>query len=138
MWLTILPSPFTLLLTAPLSRLNAGLAKLHKAVEAFQHGLSIDPNDKQCLQGLRETQAQIQKNMMEGASEEQQKRALEDPEIRNIYNDPMVRATLEAMSKDPEASKKAMSNPGMREKINKLMAAGLLSFGGPGAGGGSK
>ena len=34
--------------------------------------------------------------------------------------------------------RKAMENPGMRQKINKLMAAGLLSFGGPGAGGGQK
>lgn len=43
-----------------------------------------------------------------------------------------VRATLEQMSQDPEAAQKAMANPGMREKINKLMAAGLLSFGGAG------
>jgi hypothetical protein len=36
------------------------------------------------------------------------------------------------MSTDPEAGRAAMQNPGMREKINKLVAAGLVSFGGPG------
>lgn len=114
-----------------------GLAKLHNAIKSFQTGLDIDPTDRQCLKGMQETQAQIQKNMTEGASEEQRQRALEDPEIRQIYSDPMVRTTLEQMSRDPEASRKAMENPGMREKINKLMAAGLLSFGGP-QGGASK
>jgi hypothetical protein len=29
--------------------------------------------------------------MMNGPSEEQQRRALEDPEIRQIYSDPVVR-----------------------------------------------
>lgn len=111
---------------------HKGLSKLHNALKSFQKGLEISPNDPQCLKGLRETQAQIQQSMMNGPNEEQQKRALEDPEIRQIYSDPMVRATLEQMSQDPEAAQKAMANPGMREKINKLMAAGLLSFGGAG------
>eukprot|EP00750_Incisomonas_marina_P017336 INCI20245.1.p1 GENE.INCI20245.1~~INCI20245.1.p1 ORF type:complete len:599 (-),score=169.67 INCI20245.1:179-1975(-) len=117
---------------------HKGLSKLHKALECFEAGLAIEPNDAQCLKGLQETQAAIQKNMYEGSSEEQRQRALEDPEIRQIYGDPLVRATLEQMSKDPDAYRKAMENPGMRQKINKLMAAGLLSFGGPGAGGGQK
>merc|ERR1719498_149230 len=77
---------------------HKGLSKLHNALKSFQKGLEISPNDPQCLKGLRETQAQIQQNMMNGSSEEQQKRALEDPEIRQIYSDPMVRATLEQMS----------------------------------------
>ena len=76
---------------------------MHKALECFEAGLAIDPNDAQCLKGLQETQAAIQKNMYEGSSEEQRQRALEDPEIRQIYGDPMVRATLEQMSKDPDA-----------------------------------
>ena len=59
----------------------------------------------------------------------------QDPEIRQIYSDPMVRSTLEQMSKDPAAYQKAMSNPGMAMKIQKLMAAGLLSFGGSGKAG---
>jgi stress-induced-phosphoprotein 1 len=77
--------------------------------------------------------------MTEGSTEEQRQRALEDPEIRSIFNDPVVRSTLEAMGSDPAASKAAMQNPGMREKINKLVAAGLLSYGGgEGNGGGRK
>ena len=56
---------------------NAGLAKLHRAIESFQAGLEIEPKDRQCLQGLQETQAAIHKNMTEGATEEQRQRALE-------------------------------------------------------------
>lgn len=74
--------------------LRLGLSKLHNALKSFQKGLEISPNDPQCLKGLRETQAQIQKNMMTGPNEEQQKRALEDPEIRQIYSDPMVSSII--------------------------------------------
>ena len=62
-----------------------GLKKLHRAVDCFQAGLEIDPNDKQCIQGMRETQAAIQKNMMNGPNEEQQKRALEVRRFHAYY-----------------------------------------------------
>jgi len=60
---------------------------------------------------------------------ETQRRAMEDPEIRSILNDPVVNTVLQEMSTDPSAYQRHMSNPVMGAKIQKLIAAGLLKTG---------
>jgi len=107
------------------------LKKYHKAMETARKGLEIDPNDRMCQDQLQKTVEVIQRNMTsEGpADAETQRRAMEDPEIRSILNDPVVRTVLDEMSTDPTASQRHMSNPVMAAKIQKLIAAGLLRTG---------
>lgn len=106
------------------------LKKYHKALESAQKGLEIDPNDKMCLDQLRATHRVINENMSKPADPEAIKRAQEDPEIRAILSDPVVNQVIQDMSKNPGAAQKHMSNPGIAEKINKLIAAGILRTGG--------
>merc|ERR1712037_250500 len=116
---------------ARLATIQHFLKKFHKALETAQKGLAIDPNDRMCQAQLEKTVKAIQDNMNSaGAPDpETQRRAMEDPEIRSILNDPVVNTVLQEMSTDPTASQRHMSNPVMAAKIQKLIAAGLLRTG---------
>merc|ERR1712025_1167658 len=82
------------------------LKKYHKAMETAQKGLEIDPNDKMCQAQLQKTVQAIQQNMSSKgpADPETQRRAMEDPEIRAILNDPVVQTCLQEMGRDPTAA----------------------------------
>ena len=49
-----------------------------------------------------------------------------DPEIQQILQDPAVRQTLQDMQENPAYAQKAMADPDLRGKIEKLVAAGVL------------
>lgn len=57
---------------------------------------------------------------------------MQDPEIQNILRDPMVNQALQDLQRSPEAAQNVLRDPTMAAKINKLIAAGILRFGGPG------
>lgn len=105
------------------------LKKYHKAVESYQKGLDIDPNNESCKDGLEATMQKINETMRGGVDKEQQARALEDPEIQSILGDPVVQQVLQDMQQNPSSIQKHMSNPGIMEKIQKLIAAGILKMG---------
>jgi len=104
------------------------LKEYHKAIKTFQKGLELDPTNQECLQGLHRTQTAIATS---SATEDKERaaRAMEDPEIRSIMSDPVMQQVLQDMSSDPNAVKKHMSNPGIREKVETLIAAGVLKTG---------
>lgn len=61
--------------------------------------------------------------------EEKQERArhgMSDPEIQNILQDPMIQQILRDFNENPQAANKAMSNPDVRAKIEKLIASGVV------------
>lgn len=72
-----------------------------------------------------------------GASEDERKEraahGMADPEIQAILSDPVVRQVIQDLStSDPTAQaagNKAMRDPVMGAKINKLIAAGVLQTG---------
>jgi stress-induced-phosphoprotein 1 len=49
-----------------------------------------------------------------------------DPEIQNILQDPVVRQVLQDFNENPQAAQAAMMDPGMRAKIEKLIASGIV------------
>jgi len=49
-----------------------------------------------------------------------------DPEIQAILQDPIVQQTLRDFGESPAAAQKAMNDPGMRAKIEKLIIAGVV------------
>lgn len=57
---------------------------------------------------------------------ERQQRALEDPQIQIIMQDPIISALLKAAQTDPSRIQKAMTNEVVREKIELLAAAGII------------
>ena len=49
-----------------------------------------------------------------------------DPEIQNILQDPSVRQVLQDLQENPAHGQRAMQDPVIRAKIEKLIAAGVL------------
>jgi len=103
----------------------------HKALESYKAGLGIEPENALCTAGMQKTSQAIQEansNMSEGEQRQRAERAMEDPEIQNIINDPVVKQVLSDSSKDPSALRNALADPLMRAKIEKLVAAGILKI----------
>ena len=61
--------------------------------------------------------------------EERAKKAMADPEIQGILQTPEVRNALADLERDPKALNKIMQNRSLAEKIEKLIAAGVLKMG---------
>uniref|UniRef100_A0A7S4EFH0 Hsp70-Hsp90 organising protein n=2 Tax=Pseudo-nitzschia australis TaxID=44445 RepID=A0A7S4EFH0_9STRA len=101
----------------------------HKAMESYKKGLQIDPTNAACKDGLQKVTMQInygRSQMTDEQKKEQAAHAMADPDIQAILQDPVVQQTLRDFGENPAAAQQAMSNPGMREKIQKLIAAGVV------------
>ncbi|KAG0651392.1 Heat shock sti1 [Hyphodiscus hymeniophilus] len=66
----------------------------------------------------------------ENETEEQTKeRVQRDPEILSIMQDPVMQSILQQAQGDPAALQEHMKNPGIRSKIQKLIASGIIRVG---------
>jgi stress-induced-phosphoprotein 1 len=101
----------------------------HKAMDSYKKGLEIDPQNATCKAGLQKVTQEItygRSQMTDEEKKEQQAHAMADPDIQAILQDPVVQQTLRDFGENPAAAQQAMANPGMREKIQKLIAAGVV------------
>jgi len=101
----------------------------HKALESYKKGLELEPENASCKEGLRKVQQQInfgRATMTDEQKKEQAAHAMADPEIQSILQDPVVQQVLRDFGENPTAAQQALSNPGMRAKIEKLIAAGVV------------
>ena len=102
------------------------LKEVTKAMEDFRKGLEIDPQHVQCREGLQRVEA----GMFSGKRDEQQvANAMKDPEIQRILQDPVINNVLRNLQENPAAAQGALKDPVIAERIQKLAAAGILSFG---------
>ena len=67
-----------------------------------------------------------QANQTEEERKERAAHAMADPEIQSILQDPVVNQVLRDFQENPNAANKAMADPSMRAKIEKLIAGGIL------------
>lgn len=66
----------------------------------------------------------------QGETEEQvMERVSRDPEIMSIMQDPVMQSILQQAQSDPAALQEHMKSPMIKEKIQKLMAAGIIKVG---------
>lgn len=101
----------------------------HKALESYKTGLGMDPANATCREGLRKVTAMINYGASQMTDEEKEERArhgMADPEIQAILSDPMISQILKDFNENPQAANKAMSNPVVRAKIEKLIASGVV------------
>jgi len=101
----------------------------HKSLESYQKGLGLDSTNQACKDGLRKVTQQInygRANMTDEQKQEQKAHAMADPQIQSILQDPVVQQVLRDFGENPDAAQKAMLDPGMRAKIQKLIAAGVV------------
>ena len=102
------------------------LKEYHRAIDSYKAGLQIDPDNKLCKDGLSKVMMKIQEENYQGPDEERRRHALADPEIQQILSDPTIRQVLNDFSDNPTYAQQAMSDPFIRAKIDKLLAAGVL------------
>lgn len=104
----------------------------HKAIESYKKGLGLDSTNKSCRDGLHKVTMMInagQASMTEEEKQERAKHGLADPVIQQILTDPVIRQVLQDFQDNPNAAQSAMLDPGVRSKIEKLIAAGVLQTG---------
>ncbi|KAJ0122662.1 heat shock protein sti1 [Diaporthe amygdali] len=66
----------------------------------------------------------------EGETEEQtRERIMRDPDIMAVMQDPVMQSILQQAQSDPAALREHMKNAGVRSKIQKLIAAGVIRVG---------
>jgi len=102
----------------------------NKAMQAYETGLKLDPNDQTCKQGIMSVQMQVQKGMSGPADEQQIKEAMKDPEIQSILQDPQVNLVLKQLQEEPHKAQDAIQkDPQIQSAIQKLVAAGIIRTG---------
>lgn len=107
------------------------MKEFHKALDSYKMGLSLEPDNKLCTEGLAKTMSHIQMSQYNETDEQRaqrQQHAMADPQIQMILQDPMVRQVLQDAQDNPASLQRAMADVNMRSKIDKLVAAGVLSF----------
>jgi stress-induced-phosphoprotein 1 len=104
------------------------MKEYHKALDSYRAGLQLDPNSALCKQGIQAVTMKINVSSSDEDMKERQQHALADPEIQRILQDPSVRQCLTDMQENPSYAQKAMTDPHLRSKIEKLVAAGVLQM----------
>ncbi|EPY26571.1 stress-induced-phosphoprotein 1 [Strigomonas culicis] len=104
----------------------------NRALQAYDEGLKIDPNNADCKDGRYRTMMKIQEmaSGQDADGDEAAKRAMSDPEIAAIMQDSYMQLVLQEMQNDPKRVQDYMRDPSLAEKINKLVSAGIIRFGG--------
>uniref|UniRef100_A0A5S6R2M5 Stress-induced-phosphoprotein 1 n=1 Tax=Trichuris muris TaxID=70415 RepID=A0A5S6R2M5_TRIMR len=98
-----------------------GLKQPSRAMSAFEDALKVDPNNEEAVNGFKEAM-----NACDDNPEEVRKRAMENPEVREILSDPAMMCILEQMTKDPNAVREHLKNPVIAAKISKLAESGVV------------
>ncbi|KAK7309033.1 hypothetical protein RJT34_05455 [Clitoria ternatea] len=103
-----------------------------KALETYREGLKHDANNQELLDGIRKCIEQINKasrgDLTPEELKERQAKAMQDPEIQNILQDPVMRQVLIDFQENPKAAQEHTKNPSVMKKIQKLISAGIVQM----------
>ena len=103
------------------------MKEYHKALDSYKMGLNLEPDNTLCKQGLQKTNMKINEANADGSvDKERQAHAMADPEIQQILQDPSVRQVLQDFQENPQYAQKAMNDPVIKWKIEKLISAGII------------
>jgi stress-induced-phosphoprotein 1 len=113
-----------------------GMREYSKCLDACGEASVVDnapPHNGANAREIEQTQTKALNAMYsarENESEDQtRERLLKDPEIMGIMQDPVMQSILQQAQSDPAALAEHMKNPGVRSKIQKLIAAGVIKVG---------
>lgn len=106
------------------------MKEYHKALETYQAGLKYEENNQELMEGIKKCIGQIEATNRGAVSEEElkerQAKAMQDPEIQSILSDPIMRQVLIDFQENPKAAQEHTKNPMVMNKLQKLMAAGII------------
>jgi stress-induced-phosphoprotein 1 len=105
------------------------MREFNRSLDAIQDAAEHDDTHTSTRE-IQEQMLKIQQAISSeraGETEEQiMARAMKDPEVAQILNDPVMRSILEQAQNDPRSLQEHMKNSTIRQKITKLMNAGIL------------
>jgi stress-induced-phosphoprotein 1 len=110
-------------------KLHHVLKQYHKAMMTFEKGLEIDPDASELKKGLQATMQAIQNENQSGEIDPARRaEAMKDPEIQRILRDPEINTLLSSMQQGApdESMQRLMQRPDINEKLQKLIAAGII------------
>lgn len=95
------------------------------ALKTYDQGLKVDPNNQELMDGLNKSIAAMNDNPEEGKDETPDQileKAMRNPEVRKILEDPAMHHILEQMSTNPNAAREHLKNPEIARRISLLRA----------------
>lgn len=109
-----------------------GMKEYSRCLDVCEEATQKDEGGKNARE-IEEQQRKAMEAQYEGRAgeteEETSARIQRDPEIMSILTDPVMQSILQQAKGDPAALQEHMRNPGVRGKIQKLMAAGVIRMG---------
>jgi len=112
------------------------MGEYQKSIDACNAASAADATPPNTGSHAREIETQLQRcatamyQANAGASEQEiLERAQRDPEVLAILQDPVMQQILGQMKEDPSAVQDHLRNPMIREKIQKLVNAGIIRMG---------
>lgn len=104
------------------------MKEYHKAMDSYKAGLQIDPENSLCKEGMRTVMTKINSGMGASAEDDAERRqhAMADPEIQGILASAEIQQLLKDMEQNPKYAQKALQDPGIAAKVQRLVAAGIL------------
>ena len=109
-----------------------GMKEYNRCIDVCEEASQHDEGGKNARE-IEEQQRKALEAQYEGRAgeteEETSARIQRDPEIMSILSDPVMQSILQQAKGDPAALQDHMKNPGIRGKIQKLIAAGVIRMG---------
>ncbi|KAG2013467.1 cytoplasmic protein, variant 2 [Coprinopsis cinerea AmutBmut pab1-1] len=100
-----------------------------KALEALQTATEQDETGQHAKE-IQQSEFKVQQALFTQRGSESQEetlaRAMRDPEVANIMSDPVMQQILQQAQEDPNALQEHLKNPVVRQKIQKLINAGII------------
>ncbi|RDL42526.1 putative stress-induced protein STI1 [Venustampulla echinocandica] len=109
-----------------------GMRDYSKSLDACTEAAEVDETKAHAreIEQLQQKALSAMYAARENETEEQTKERIQrDPEILGIMQDPIMQSILQQAQSDPAALQEHMKNPGIRAKIQKLVAAGVIRVG---------
>lgn len=103
-----------------------------QALETFQRGGDADKEGKhanEIAQNINKVMGELQSQRSTETDEQTYERAMRDPQVAEIMNDPIMRQILSDAQQNPTALMDHMKNPIVGQKIQKLINAGIIRTG---------
>ncbi|KIW34938.1 uncharacterized protein PV07_01675 [Cladophialophora immunda] len=109
-----------------------GMKEYNKCLDVCTEAMERDEGGKNARE-IEQQQSKALEAMYaarQGETEEETSaRIQKDPEIMQILSDPVMQSILQQAKSDPAALNEHMKNPGIRSKVQKLIAAGVIRVG---------
>ncbi|KAF7354931.1 Heat shock protein sti1 [Mycena sanguinolenta] len=99
-----------------------------QAIEAAQEAREHNPQNKHTRE-ISEQERKCQQALLSQREEETLELAMRDPQVAQIMNDPVMQQILQQAQTNPRALQDHMKNPVVRQKIQKLVNAGIIRTG---------